>query len=171
MMFLYISIIISMVQLLVSQDGSGNLFRMGIDMIQQLGRLIGKMMKDEEHRSSKVLQHFWTEPSPVDFVDVICKYCNTVVADFFSSSIEMLEHLERCECYNNIHQLLPASSGASKETQRSSQAIQIEEIAENPNGESEPTEKDNRNCGTAARVHTQEGTKAGEASFIFSFLV
>jgi hypothetical protein len=85
-----------------------------------------------------------------------------------TSTIKLLRHLESCD--KNIH-LLPASSGASKETQRSSQALQIKEIAENPNGESEPTiETDNSNCATAAWVDTQ-GTNAGEASFICSFLV
>ena len=159
MMFLYISLIICMVRLLLSQDVSVNLYRMGIYMIQQLGRRIGKMRKDEQHRSSIVWQHFW-RTSPCKYcrtVTVICPYCHTVMRD--PSTIEMLRHLE------SIHQL-PASSGA-----RSSQALQIKEIAENPNGESEPIETDNsNNCATAARVDTQ-GTNAGEASFICSFLV
>jgi hypothetical protein len=157
-----------MVWLLLSQDGSGKLLGMGIDIIQQLGRHIVKMMEDEEHRS-KVWQHFWmTSPCKYCYtVTVICQYCYTVMRD--TSTIEMSRHLESCECYNNIH-LLPASSGASKETQRSSQALQIKEIAENRSGESEQIETDNSNCATAAWVDTQ-GTNAGEASFICSFLV
>ncbi|XP_066330700.1 uncharacterized protein [Miscanthus floridulus] len=130
------------------QDVSGNLYRMGIDMIQQLGRRIGKMMKDEQHRSSIVWQHFW-RTSPCKYcrtVTVICPYCHTVMRD--PSTIKMLRHLE------SIHQL-PASSGA-----RSSQSLQIKEIAENANGEREPIETDNsNNCATAARVDTQ-GTNA-----------
>ncbi|XP_066330699.1 uncharacterized protein [Miscanthus floridulus] len=130
------------------EDVSGNLYRMGIDMIQQLGRRIGKMMKDEQHRSSIVWQHFW-RTSPCKYcrtVTVICPYCHTVMRD--PSTIKMLRHLE------SIHQL-PASSGA-----RSSQSLQIKEIAENANGEREPIETDNsNNCATAARVDTQ-GTNA-----------
>lgn len=126
-----------------------DVYDMGMDMIRQFGRHIGKMMKEEKQRSI-VWQHFrWLQCKYCCTLHVLCQYCNTVMR--YPSTIEMLRHLE--SRHNNI-QLLPASSRASKETQRSSQALQIKEIAENPNGESEPIEIDNSNCATAARVDT-----------------
>jgi len=89
MVFLYISLIIFMVRLLLSQDGPGKLFGMVMDMIQQFVRHIGKIVKDDE-LIPIVQQYFWRSHCKYcDTVTMICQYCNTVMRD--PSTIQQLK--------------------------------------------------------------------------------